>query len=220
MPLKDYYKTLEVTPAASQNDIKRSYRRLALKYHPDKNAGDKLYEAKFREINEAYDILSNPKKRQDYNSRRGNHTYGYARGKKYSPVTPQTILAKTIELRKSVASLDADRMNKVALYQQIQSLLSDSNIQLLQQHKESTLNKHVIEELLFCARHLAFTNIEQICFQLTALAGTDNPMYQRIYSFSKEMRLKSYWNRYKLLAAILISLLLCFAIYKISTSLY
>ena len=220
MPIKDYYRTLEVSPAASQNEIKKSFRRLALKYHPDKNSGDKLYEAKFKEIQEAYHVLSSPKKREHYNSRRGNHMARHAGAKRASPTTPQSILTQTIELRKRVAALDTDRMNKVALYQQIQSLLSENNIQLLQQQGHSEVNKHIIEELLLCVRHLPFSNVEQVSFQLTALAGTDSPTYQKIYSFSKEMRLKSYWNRYKLLAAILISLLLCLAIYKISTSLY
>ena len=219
MSVKDYYKILEVTPAASQSDIKKSYRRLALRYHPDKNFGQQLYEAKFKEIQEAYHVLSDPKKRQDYNYRRNNysHSYSHARTKAYTPATPQTILNQTIDFRKKVSVLDSDRMNKVALFQQIQLLLSNPNIQLLQQHNDTKLNKRVIEEILFCSRFLPFANVEQICFQLTALAGSDNYLYQKIYKFSKEMRLKSYWIRYKIVAAILMSLLLCFAIYKISS---
>ncbi|MGI8635766.1 MAG: DnaJ domain-containing protein, partial [Segetibacter sp.] len=47
---KDYYRILEVRPSASQADIKKSYRRLALQYHPDKNLGSELYEARFKDI--------------------------------------------------------------------------------------------------------------------------------------------------------------------------
>ena len=54
MAHKDYYKILEVTSAATSVEIKKSYRRLALQYHPDKNFGNQLYEAKFKEIQEAY----------------------------------------------------------------------------------------------------------------------------------------------------------------------
>lgn len=215
--MKDYYKILEITSAASQNDIKKSYRRLALKYHPDKNFGHQLYEAKFKEIQEAYHILSDPKKRQDYNYRRNNnHTHSQAKTKSYTPTTAQSILTQTIEFRKKISVLDPDRMNKAALFQQIQHLLSNHNVHILQHNNDNKLNKRIIEEILFCSRFLPFKHVEQICFQLTALAGTDNFMYQKIYTFSKQIRVKSYWNKYKILAAVIISLLLCFAMYKVS----
>lgn len=63
---KDYYKILEVNSAASQEEIKKSYRKLAQKYHPDKNPGNAEAESKFKEIAEAYEILGNPEKRKSY----------------------------------------------------------------------------------------------------------------------------------------------------------
>ncbi len=218
MLFKDYYKILEVTPAATQADIKKSYRRLALKYHPDKNFGNTLYEARFKEILEAYHILSDVKKRQDYNYQRNDNSHSYSRRKTYAPATPQSILNHTINLRKKVSGVDPDRMNKVALYHQIQQLLSNFNIHILQENNDSKLNKHIIEEILFCSRYLSFVHVEKICFQLTALAGSDNLLYQRIYKFSKDNRIKSYWNKYKILAAIIIAILICFAIYQVSTN--
>jgi len=64
----DYYKLLGVTKNADTDEIKKAYRKLALKYHPDKNAGDKDAEAKFKEISEAYAVLSDPEKRQQYDT--------------------------------------------------------------------------------------------------------------------------------------------------------
>jgi molecular chaperone DnaJ len=63
---KDYYKILGVSRNASEKEIKQAYRRLARKYHPDINPGDKSAEAKFKEINSAYEVLSNPEKRKKY----------------------------------------------------------------------------------------------------------------------------------------------------------
>lgn len=63
---RDYYETLEVARDARAEDIKKSYRKLAMKYHPDKNAGDKNAEEKFKEVSEAYEVLSDAKKRQTY----------------------------------------------------------------------------------------------------------------------------------------------------------
>jgi curved DNA-binding protein len=64
----DYYQVLGVAKSASADEIKKAYRQLALKYHPDKNNGDKAAETKFKEVNEAYAVLSNKQKRQQYDT--------------------------------------------------------------------------------------------------------------------------------------------------------
>jgi molecular chaperone DnaJ len=62
----DLYKVLEVSKEAPQDEIRRSYRRLARKYHPDANPGDREAEERFKEVQHAYEILSNPEKRREY----------------------------------------------------------------------------------------------------------------------------------------------------------
>ena len=64
----DYYKILGVDKSASASDIKKAYRKLALKYHPDQNKGDKVSEDKFKEANEAYAVLSDPEKKKQYDT--------------------------------------------------------------------------------------------------------------------------------------------------------
>jgi len=66
MDYKDYYSVLGVSKSASQSDIKKAYRKLAVQYHPDKNQGEKAAEEKFKQINEAYDVLGDPEKRKKY----------------------------------------------------------------------------------------------------------------------------------------------------------
>src|SRR3712207_8262404 len=66
METKDLYKVLEVSKGASQDEIRRSYRRLARKYHPDANPGDENAEERFKGIQQAYEVLSNPEKRREY----------------------------------------------------------------------------------------------------------------------------------------------------------
>jgi len=68
--MKDYYQILGVSPDASPEEIKRAYRRLALRYHPDRNPGDKGAEEKFKEISEAYSVLIDPDKRARYDAAR------------------------------------------------------------------------------------------------------------------------------------------------------
>lgn len=66
MAKRDYYEVLGVGKSATPDEIKKAYRKMAIKYHPDKNPGDKDAEEKFKEAAEAYDVLSNPEKRQRY----------------------------------------------------------------------------------------------------------------------------------------------------------
>ena len=63
----DYYQLLGVNRSASEEEVKKAYRKLALKYHPDRNPGDKQAEEKFKEVSEAYQVLTDPEKRAQYN---------------------------------------------------------------------------------------------------------------------------------------------------------
>lgn len=72
MSKSDYYEVLGVSKDASERDIKKAYKRLAMKYHPDRTAGDKDLEAKFKEVKDAYEVLTDPQKRQMYDQ------YGHA----------------------------------------------------------------------------------------------------------------------------------------------
>lgn len=97
MEYKDYYHVLGVGKKASQEEIKKAYRKLAVKYHPDKNQGVKSAEEKFKEISEAYQVLSDPEKRKQYDKlganwkqyqhsgfNPGNPPPGRGRGRTYS----------------------------------------------------------------------------------------------------------------------------------------
>ena len=66
MAKRDYYEVLGVNKSANKDEIKKSYRKLALKYHPDKNKGDKSAEEKFKEASEAYHVLSDDKRKANY----------------------------------------------------------------------------------------------------------------------------------------------------------
>ncbi|WP_207493666.1 DnaJ domain-containing protein [Aridibaculum aurantiacum] len=215
---KDYYKILEVSPNASAADIKKSYRRLALKHHPDKNNGNKLSEAQFKEIQEAYRILGDEKKRTEYNNRNNHFAYSSTSKQKKNqpPVTPHSIMLQATDLKRKVTMLDPYRMNKLAVYQQIEHLLSDHNINILQSFSDARINKRIIDDILVSARFLPYVHVERICFQLAAIAGTDNALYRHIYNFSKQARLHTYWNKYKILAAIIAAIILTFAIFRLS----
>ena len=72
MAKRDYYEILEVQKTATKEEIKKAYRKVALKFHPDRNQGDKAAEEKFKEAAEAYEVPSDPAKKQHYDQ------YGHA----------------------------------------------------------------------------------------------------------------------------------------------
>lgn len=86
---EDYYKILGIDKKASASEIKKAYRKLALKYHPDKNKGDKTMEKKFTKISEAYAVLSDLKKKNQYD------TYGSA---DFQQRFPRKIFSGTLTL--------------------------------------------------------------------------------------------------------------------------
>ena len=66
MSQRDFYQVLNVSKQATESDLKKAYRQLAMKYHPDRNEGDSKAESKFKDISEAYAVLSDKKKRREY----------------------------------------------------------------------------------------------------------------------------------------------------------
>lgn len=95
--MKNHYQTLGIKRDASNDDIKKAYRKLAQKFHPDKNDGDKFFEERFKEIQEAYEILSDPYEKGKYDSnydyffngqQKTGQTYKRKEEPKYEPPKP------------------------------------------------------------------------------------------------------------------------------------
>jgi curved DNA-binding protein CbpA len=212
MQLKDYYKILEIEPSATLTEIKKAYRRLAHQYHPDKNTNEQYALTYFAEIKEAYEVLSNPAKKEYYLQQRW---YQQSIGKKEfqsQPVTPPNILKQFIELDKYVARLDSFRMDKQGLYEYICNLLSDETIEQLKKFNEQDINNEIIGITIRTTGHLDIEQAKAIAKKMYHLSEKDPATTQRIDLFLQQFKKKSQWEKSRiyfiLLATIIISLLI------------
>src|SRR4051812_41439414 len=111
--MKDYYNILGVSSSASIAEIKKAYRALAFKYHPDKNPGSDIAEAQFKEIQEAYATLGDADERRDYDDARWLAGMG-GKTKQTEAITPAWLLNVSVQLNVSLATMDTHRMSQHA----------------------------------------------------------------------------------------------------------
>jgi molecular chaperone DnaJ len=216
MEVKDYYRILELQPSATQPEIKKAYRKLALQHHPDKANNDPYSIARFREIKEAYEVLTNPARKEYYLQQRW---YQQSIRKKFSdkgPVTPETVLKKSLELNKFVASLDFHRMDRNGLAEYINNVLSDSTIQQLKNFNDSNVNKTIIFLLLKTIEPLRLQQAGYVAAQLFELAGEDAESREMIFAALNRHRRKEKKEKYQLPVIILITIIISLLIYFVS----
>ena len=209
---KDYYQLLHVSPQATAQEIKAAYRKLAFKYHPDRNKGNQLTEAVLKEINEAYSVLSNPEKRKKYNASISVNTH-HSKHKRQSPVTAHTILQNAIKLKMFVERSNVLSINQDLVFHKIQILLSDYHLNILMLENNTELTHQFIQQILFCLQPLTSENIQTFSIPLQKLAANDNGVTKELQRFFEQKKGEAFWQRYKMLAVLIITLLLCLLMY-------
>ena len=214
MPLKDYYKTLEVPSTATIQDIKKAYRALAHKYHPDKAQDSPFANNHFREIQEAYSILSDEAKRKSYDEER--YFAGLSLQKEPERITSEWVLRQAKKLSHHMAQVDSYRMNHQALYDYTMLLLSDEHLAVLQEEHYDEINKRIIEELLYAIKNIGnpfFINITQRLYQV---ARENDELCNMIFEAEKKHRKTSAEQKYLPFFVILIAIILCIIMYLYS----
>lgn len=224
MPARDYYVVLNVQPQASPQEIKLAYRKLAFQYHPDRNNGSIHTEALFKEINEAYSILSNQKKRDDYNRLRDAKTSANpasgARAqssqntqRQKPPVTGKAVLFQCTHLRNVVEHANPFSINTDSLLAKIESILSDSHIHILLFENKRIIISQVLHEILICSKPLPQNYFTIIASRLYRLAGNDAIMRNSVQQAIKQKKQEYFWQKYKFLWVLLVTLIICALIY-------
>jgi len=212
MQPKDYYKILNVSPGAGEQEIRKAFRSLAQTYHPDKNNGDASKEAIFREVQEAYEILSDSKSREEYNYKRW-YTRSIGKSFREQPVSPDQIWAESRRLSEYLASVNNLHVDYDILSHRIRSILSPENIAILIHFNNVPLNERIVRSLLESATTLPARYLDPICLLLAKVAGNDPLLLSEIKSYSEERINREFWQKHTGWLVILVTFLICWLMY-------
>lgn len=192
MAIKDYYKILELQPNAGTEDVKRNFRRLALRFHPDTNGGNRHEEAWYREIQEAYQVLMNPARKSKYLQERWLlKSKGLAFAESY-PLTPECIEMRFNAMCTIVNNMDHFRMDHAGLQNQLLQLCNSDVIDALNLYHEPETNRKIIHHLMHCMQPLGYNWIHVFRVPMENIAR-QQPGLQNDISRWFNLRKKQHW---------------------------
>jgi curved DNA-binding protein CbpA len=211
MAIKDYYKILNVTPDAPAATIRQSYRKLAMKYHPDKNPDDELSAAVFGEIAEAYSVLGNSSARKNYNEQR--HVTAASEYKKPAD-TIESLTHKANNLKQKILQSDPFRMNRDALFFSIKQLFPEDISMLLKTNE--TQQKSFLELVVTCSSMLTSAQLKNLITTMQPLFIKHAWLQQQLQALVHHQIKKERWEKYKVILAIIVAILLCIVIFFVA----
>jgi len=212
MQVKDHYKTLGVKPSSGIAEIKKAYRALAVKYHPDKNPDSAWSEAHFKEISDAYGVLSDPKKRAAYDEDRWLSGVGQ-RTSYQEGVTPAWLKKVSEELNVSLAKMDTHRLRQHTLQAYIMMILTDAHLGVLQSEGDREVNYAIIKEVIKATHHLELKYLDVILEALLVVAGDDEVAKTTIGNYTSYRVKRERKERMIPYIVMAVTLLLCALMY-------
>jgi len=213
MPVKDYYAILKVPPGADAAGIKKAFRALAMEYHPDKRKGNKQEEVYYREIQDAYQVLSDPRKREEYLYQRWlEKSLGHALD---NAMSAEQILQLFIKAEQYIAGTDHFRMDKLILLNQLKDLFSDARLETLLTEGDAQMETTATQMGLRIAHRLDFTGTEWLFQQLKKLLAK-HPVEQLAWEkIMRKKRLEKSMDQLKIPLVLVLTMILCYIIFKL-----
>ena len=195
MPVKDYYKILGLPPNAGDAEVKRNFRRLAIRYHPDKNTGKRHEDAWYREIQEAYEVLIDPVKKSKYLQERW---LVKSRGIPFDetlPLTPDYIELRFSTMVSTVKNMDHFRMDHGWLQKQLLQLCNDENLDALHEYYEPEINHKIIHHLMYSMQPLGYQFIHLLKIPMYKIARNQPGLQEEINQWFKQRKKQDWWDR-------------------------
>ncbi|MFT3750269.1 MAG: DnaJ domain-containing protein [Agriterribacter sp.] len=215
MSFKNYYAVLGVAPNASQDDIKKKFRKLALLYHPDKNAESEFALIRFREIQEAYETLSDAGKRIMYNRAWRDH-YPKADISVAEEASPESILLKCKKIQQDIQEMDPFRINQQYVQTALNKIIDGNSIALLLFHNDAAVNKEIIQRVLEISNVITRAHLLPVQNALNILAKHEPGLLVMIDKKMKQLKYRRFWEQYYPLLAFILAVVVCAVIYYIS----
>lgn len=213
MQLKDYYSILELKPPVSQQEIKKAYRRLAQVYHPDKNQDDVYAQNRFNDIREAYEVLTNPQKRETYHEHRwffrsqGIKTTG-------ETTTPVSILKQLLTLERRVARIDQFRSGHHPAVFELEHILSKENMEKLNQDNDPEINTEILRSAMRCLKYFPYKAIADLFSQENPV--TTHDIYPQLRQYILQRKKAYQWENLRTPLLMLLVIAICLLIYFVS----
>jgi molecular chaperone DnaJ len=209
-PAKDHYRALNVSPTATTEEIKKAFRKLALKYHPDKNDSPGAVR-QFASIHESYLVLSDRKKRTEYNYKR--YTQSPQRAARTVIQSAEAVLFLSNQLKKEILSKDPYRIDRDLLFFQLSDLLSDEAIFVIKESASPEIIENIVSNIITCMKFLSYEFCKEIIQKMHPLQILTPRIKEELDYALQQSKQQYYWNRYQALIALIVAGVVCFFIY-------
>lgn len=188
---KNYYQILGLPTTCSDDEIKKAYRKLAIKFHPDKNSNDKYFEERFKELQEAYDVLSDPTKRRDYDIRFAKKTEQSTRTKstdtkREQGTTPESLATDIEAAFRKLKWAESEQINYTELLKYIDSILNDNLVTQLLKIGDIKSNERIVDAISGLFKFLVKNDIKKYMPLLVKLSGANNELITKLHKIEKE----------------------------------
>jgi molecular chaperone DnaJ len=214
MPVKDYYKLLKIAHSADLNTIKKAYRQLAMQYHPDKHGNNQSTHFYFQEIQEAYEVLSNPEKRENYHyqiwlEKAQGHELDTA-------LSADQIIQLFIQTERTIHETDSFRRNNEQLTEILVSLYSNTRLELIAETNDKSLETTTLQMAIQSSSSLSSDAQFKLIHQLNPILKKHPQMHETWMEQVNTSMRKEKIEKFKVPIVILTTILLCLAILLLS----
>ncbi|MCB9047214.1 MAG: J domain-containing protein [Chitinophagales bacterium] len=192
--IKDYYKILDINSSASTEEVKKAYRKMAMKYHPDTNDGDSFLENYFREVQEAYSVLGHVQRRAKYDEERWLAGMT-SRSEKKEQATPEWILKEAIKLNSHMARIDVYGMSHEGIKDYVLQLLNDKHMTILLRSGGTSVNEGIVSVTLQSVKKLKYDCLKEVADRLQILSEEDTKLNKTIQDILNSRRKQMLWEQ-------------------------
>lgn len=214
MPIKDYYKLLKIAHSANLKTIKKAYRQLAMQYHPDKHGNNQSTHFYFQEIQEAYAVLSNPEKRENYHYQIWlEKAQGHALD---TALSADQIIQLFIQTERAVHETDSFRRNNEQLTEILISLYNTSRLEIIAETNDFSLETTTLQLAMQSASSLSSEAQLKLMHHLNPILKKHPQMHANWIQQMNRIIQKEKNEKLKVPLVILITILLCLAILLLS----